>query len=196
MEAFESSEKKFNKKLSLTGVQIFNFALQDQHLSKKHSHLLSLIISLFHTIEKTKLICNLINHQKAELLTAIFERAEIGEKERIEIVQLSFCQSMELEDLSLAIKILKVYTVVLHKHPEQTCEAICSSFQKSSSFVESKFYVLNSFFNLMSADHFDRILSVFEATFKSKTKNYSNCLVSNQNPILASALIMDFLTKF
>ena len=61
IEAFESSENKFNKKLSLTGVQIVSFALQDQHLSKKDSNLLSLIISLFHTINKTKLICNLIN---------------------------------------------------------------------------------------------------------------------------------------
>ena len=89
------------------------------------------------------------------------------------------------------MRVNNLYNFVLQKKSKVCIDAIISSLEQSSFFIEAKIKMLTNFKEVLVYEHIDRYLAYMEKVFLGDYE--FNPLVSNLNPILCGLLILNSL---
>jgi hypothetical protein len=96
--------------------------------------------------------------------------------------------------MDVAVNLWETYKETFDIDSIELVNAVLTSFDKSSYYVELKFYILHNFLDNFSYKQIDRLLSILEK-FLLNSDPKDSYLATNLNPIKTSVLVMDFVLR-
>jgi hypothetical protein len=96
--------------------------------------------------------------------------------------------------MAQAVNIWDKYRGTFQTDSLELMEAVLVCLEKSSYFLELKFFILNNFMDKFEYQQVDRLLHIFEG-YIMNIEPGDSVFVTNLNPVKTSVLIMSYLEK-